>query len=204
MTAIKKIWENVTGLWSLVVGLKVTGKNFADKQITLHYPRETVSEAELEGFRGPLELVGKPKDPAKAKCIACMMCVTACPSKCLTVVKAKAPKPTEAELQAMKEAQERGEKVKKPKAPKEPVKFIYDFSLCSLCGSCVENCPVDSLRYSSNVYFVSTDRKDFTMDLLGRLEKKAQAAESVKAEKTPPEAPEAADVEPSENSTRKD
>ncbi len=199
MSAIKKIWDDVTSLWSLIVGLKVTGKNFADKQVTLHYPRETVSEAQIEGFRGPLELVGKPKKPEKPKCIACMMCVTACPSKCITVVKAKAPKPTEAELQAMKEAEERGEKVKKPKAPKEPAKFLYDFSLCSLCGSCVENCPVDSLRYSSNVYFTSTDRKDFKMDLLGRLKKQAEVAKSAE----PVESPEAA-VETSENSTRKD
>lgn len=176
MTAFKKIWDDVTSLWSLLVGLKVTGKNFADKNVTLHYPRETVTSGQLEGFRGPLELVGKPKDPSKPKCIACMMCVTACPSKCITVVKAKAPKPTEAELQAMKEAEERGEKVKKPKAPKEPAKFLYDFSLCSLCGSCVENCPVHSLRYSSNVYLTGTNRKDFKMDLLARLASQATAA----------------------------
>lgn len=202
MGAIRKIWDDVTSLWSLIVGLKVTGKNFADKQITLHYPRETVSEYQLEGFRGPLELIGKPKNPAKPKCIACMMCVTACPSKCITVIKAKAPKPTEAEVQAMKEAEERGEKVKKPKAPKEPAKFLYDFSLCSLCGSCVENCPVNSLRYSSNVYFTSTDRKDFKMDLLARLENQAEAVRSAEPA-APVETTEAA-VEPSENSTRKD
>ncbi|WP_027722260.1 4Fe-4S binding protein [Maridesulfovibrio zosterae] len=197
MSAIKKIWEDVASLWSLIVGLKVTGKNFADKQITLHYPRETVSEAQLEGFRGPLELIGKPKNPAKPKCISCMMCVTACPSKCITVVKAKAPKLTEEELQAMKEAEERGEKVNKPKAPKEPAKFLYDYSLCSLCGSCVENCPVSSLKYSSHVYFTSTNRKDFKMDLLERLDRQAAQAESFV------ESPEAA-VETSENSTRKD
>ncbi len=189
MTAIKRIWENVTGLWSLVVGLNITGKNFADKQITLHYPRETVTDAQLEGYRGPLELVGKPKDPASPKCIACMMCVTSCPSKCLTVLKAKAPVPTEEELQRMKEAEERGEKVEKPKAPKKPAKFIYDYTLCSLCGICVESCPVKSLRYSSNVYLASTDRKAFKMDLLARLAAKAQA-------KTPPNEP--------ENSTRED
>ncbi|WP_320169305.1 4Fe-4S binding protein [Maridesulfovibrio sp.] len=191
MSAMKKVWDNVASLWSLIVGLKVTGKNYMDKQVTLHYPRATVSDAQLEGFRGPLELIGKPKTPDKPKCIACMMCVTACPSKCITVVKAKAPKPTEAELQAMKEAEERGEKVKKPSAPKEPAKFLYDFSLCSLCGSCVENCPVKSLRYSSNVYLTGFSRKDFKMDLLARLADRAGAAKE-------------AAVEPSENSTRKD
>ncbi|WP_319759350.1 4Fe-4S binding protein [Maridesulfovibrio sp.] len=187
MSALKKIWDDLSSLWSLIVGLKVTGKNFVDKNVTLHYPRETVTSGQLEGFRGPLELIGKPKDPAKPKCISCMMCVTACPSKCITVVKSKAPKPTEAELQAMKEAEERGEKVKKPKAPKEPAKFLYDFSLCSLCGSCVENCPAKSLRYSSNVYLTVTDRKELKMDLLARLagqaEKAAESPKNVEAEK---------------------
>ncbi|WP_031483801.1 4Fe-4S dicluster domain-containing protein [Maridesulfovibrio frigidus] len=187
MTAIKKIWENVSGLWSLVVGLKITGKNFMDKQVTLHYPRETVSASQLEGFRGPLELVGKPKALASPKCISCMMCVSACPSGCISITKAKAPKPTEAELQAMDEAKERGEKVVKPKAPKEPVKFMYDFSLCSLCGSCVENCAVGAIRFSDNVYFASTDRNAFNMDLLFRLEKKGQRQEQSNAESAPQE-----------------
>ncbi len=178
MTAFKQIRDNITSLWSLIVGLKVTGRNFADKQVTVHYPRETVPEEDLVQFRGHVEMVGKPKSPDKPKCIACMMCVTVCPSKCFTVVKAKAPKPTEEELQAMKEAEERGEKPKKPKAPKEPAKFIYDYSLCSLCGSCVDNCPVNSLRYSENVYFASTDRKAFKMDLLERLRKQAGSVEA--------------------------
>ena len=186
MGAFKKIWDDVASLWSLIVGLKVTGKNFFDKNVTLHYPRETVTSGQLDGFRGPLELIGKPKDPAKPKCISCMMCVTACPSKCITVVKSKAPKPTEEELQAMKEAEERGEKVKKPKAPKEPAKFLYDFSLCSLCGSCVENCPANSLRYSSNVYLTVTNRKELKMDLLARLagQAKAAAGKSVESPKS--------------------
>ncbi|WP_432737108.1 4Fe-4S binding protein [Maridesulfovibrio sp. FT414] len=199
MSAIKKIWENVTSLWSLIVGLKITGRNFMDEQVTLHYPRKTVTAEQLAGYRGPLELVGKPKDPSKPKCISCMMCVTACPSKCITVVKSKAPKLSEAELQAIKEAEERGEKVKKPSAPKEPAKFLYDFSLCSLCGSCVENCPANSLRYSSDVYLTVTDRKQLKMDLLAKLAGQAGA----KAEKRT-EAPKNAEVEPSENSTRTD
>lgn len=178
MTAFKQFWDNVSSLWSLIVGLKITGKFGMDKLITVHYPRETVSDDDLLQYRGHVELVGKPKSPDKPKCIACMMCVTVCPSKCFTVVKAKAPKQTEEELQAMKEAEERGEKVVKPKAPKEPVKFVYDYSLCSLCGSCVENCPVGSLRYSENVYFASTDRKDFKMNLLERLKTQAGRGEA--------------------------
>lgn len=178
MSAFKQILDDVSSLWSLIVGLKITGRFSVDKQVTVHYPRETVPDEDLVKYRGHIELVGKPKSPAKPKCIACMMCVTACPSKCITVVKAKAPKPSEEELKAMKEAEERGEKVQKPKAPKEPAKFICDYSLCSLCGSCVENCPVGSLRYSENVYFATTDPKAFKLDLLERLKRQAGSGEA--------------------------
>lgn len=179
MSAVKEVIQSVKDLWSLFVGLRVTGKYFVQPTVTVHYPRETVDEDVEQTFGGHVELVPKPKDPLKAKCIACMMCVTNCPSGCLTVVKAKAPKPTPEEEQAMKEAEERGEKVKKPKAPKEPAKFMYDYSLCSLCGTCIENCPVGSLRYSNNIYLVGTSRDDFKFDLLQRLQR--QAEQSAKA-----------------------
>ena len=102
-----------------------------------------------------------------------MMCVTNCPSKCLTVVKQKAPKPTPEQEQAMAEAEEKGEKVVKPKAPKNPAKFTYDYSLCSLCGTCIDVCPVKSLKFSSNIYWVATSRKELKLDLLARLKEQA-------------------------------
>ncbi|WP_022662398.1 4Fe-4S binding protein [Paucidesulfovibrio longus] len=186
MSAVKDIFQSVKDLWSLFVGLKVTGKYFLQPTVTVHYPRQTVDPEVEQTFGGHVELVPKPKNPAKPKCIGCMMCVTNCPSGCLTVVKAKAPKPTPEEEQAMKEAEARGEEVKKPKAPKEPAKFLYDYSLCSLCGTCIENCPVGSLQYSHNIYFVGTSRKDFKLDLLKRLERQAENA--AKASGTAPKA----------------
>jgi len=171
LSGLNTIRNKLSRLWSLVVGLKVTGKYFVSPQITVHYPRRTVEN--LSTFHGPIELVPAPKDPAKPKCIACLQCVTACPSSCLAVVPKPAPKPTPEELQAQKEAEAKGEKVKKA-APKEPGKFTYDFTLCSLCGTCVETCPVDSLRFSNDAYLASTDKKDFFYDLLARLADQAR------------------------------
>jgi NADH-quinone oxidoreductase subunit I len=93
----------------------------------------------------------------------------------LTVVKQKAPKPTPEQKKAMEEAEARGEKVKKPVAPKDPASFAYDFSLCSLCGTCVESCPANSLRFSNEIYQAGFDRKDFQFDLLARLHGQAQS-----------------------------
>jgi NADH-quinone oxidoreductase subunit I len=171
LSGFNTLRKNLARLWSLIIGLKVTGKFFASPQITVHYPRRTVEN--LSTFHGPIELVPNPKDPTKPKCIACLQCPSACPSNCLTVVAKPAPKPTPEELQAQKEAEAKGEKVKKT-APKEPGKFTYDFTLCSLCGICVETCPVGSLRFSNNAYLASTDKKDFFFDLLARLAKQAR------------------------------
>jgi NADH-quinone oxidoreductase subunit I len=165
------IRNNLARLWSLIVGLKVTGKFFLSPQITVHYPRGTVEN--LSTFHGPIELVPNPKDPAKPKCIVCLQCASACPSSCLTVVMKPSPKPAPEELLAQKEAEAKGAKVKKT-PPKELAKFTYDFTLCSLCGICVETCPVGSLRFSNDAYLASTDKKDFFYDLLARLAKQAK------------------------------
>ncbi|WP_243546822.1 4Fe-4S binding protein [Pseudodesulfovibrio tunisiensis] len=191
MNAFRKhILQPIIDCWSLFVGFGVTGKYFCNKLVTVHYPRQTVEEENLDTYGGHIELVGKPKDPAMPKCISCMMCVTNCPSKCLTVVKQKPPKPTPEQEKAMKEAEEKGEKVSKPKAPKNPAKFIYDYSLCSLCGTCIENCPTKSLRYSSNFYWVASDRKELKLDLLARLREQAKSmpASAPKAEAKPAKA----------------
>jgi len=172
----QKIIQPIVDLWSLIVGLKVTGKYFTQKLITVHYPRETVADDNLDTYGGHIELVGSPRDPATPRCISCMMCVTNCPSRCLTVVKQKPPKLTAEQKEAMAEAKARGEKVKKPRAPKNPLVFTCDYSLCSLCATCIENCPVNALRFSHTLYWAATCRDDLTLDLLDRLRQQAPAA----------------------------
>ena len=87
----------------------------------------------------------------------------------------------------MAEAEARGEKPKKPAPPKAPGTWTYDFSLCSLCGSCVEVCPVDSIGFSHDIYMVGTKREDFVFDQLARLARKA-AARKAEPKKAAPEA----------------
>ena len=173
----KHVIQPIIDCWSLIVGLKITGKYFCKPLITVHYPRQVLDDENLSTYGGHVELIGKPKDPAMPKCISCMMCVTNCPSRCLTVVKQKVPKPTPEQEAEWKAAEEAGEKVKKPTAPKNPAKFIYDYTLCSLCGTCIDNCPAKSLKFSNNIYWVATSRKEMKIDLLARL--KEQAAEVV-------------------------
>ena len=166
MKSVSKIWYDVAGLWSLIVGLKVTGSYFFRDQVTVHYPRKTVDN--LESFRGPIELVPNPDDPESPKCIACMTCVTVCPGGCISVTKQKKARAGPVEPGMDKEG---GGKDGRKKAPKRPSAFTYDYTLCSLCGLCVENCPVHSIRFSDRGYLAGFDKDAFVFDLLERFSK---------------------------------
>jgi NADH-quinone oxidoreductase subunit I len=164
MSFPEKMKDVLTGLKSLAIGLGITGRAFYAKNVTVIYPREEVDN--LATYRGHVELVGKEDAPDVPKCVACGACAKACPSNCFTI---QCPVPA-------KEGEEDGE-VKMGPAPqkgsKTPGRFILDYSLCSLCGQCAKTCPVDSLRFSHHVYFVSDNRKDFQLDLLARLRRQA-------------------------------
>lgn len=195
------VQRTLSQIWSLLVGLGITGKYIFKRDVTVYYPRQTVAKEDMVTFRGPIELIGLDADPATPRCISCMLCAQACPSNCITVTKSPAPKPTEEEKQAMAEAEARGEKVKKPSAPKYPAGWTYNFTLCSLCGSCVESCPVDSIRFSNNIYLAGTSRQDFHFDLLARLRRLAlknasTGAEQVQAQPSQPAVTPAMPIEP--------
>ncbi|MDK2955867.1 MAG: NADH-quinone oxidoreductase subunit [Desulfovibrionales bacterium] len=160
MTSIKNA---LAGLWSLVVGMGITGKYFTAPLVTVFYPRQ---EAEnIETYRGHVELVGKEDEAGVPLCIACGQCARQCPSQCITVSAKVAPADP---------AESKDGKPAKPKRLKTPGVFQLDYNLCSLCGQCVQVCPVDSLRYSNNVYFAVFTRQETNIDLLERLERQAK------------------------------
>jgi NADH-quinone oxidoreductase subunit I len=182
VTVTELFTEAVIGLKSLLLGLGVTGKAFTRPNVTVLYPRREVTN--LDTYRGHVELVGRDETPGLARCIACGACSRACPSQCLTVA---CPVDGGSGGVAGREAIEMvGELIPKAsvmapapqKGCKTPGLFMYDYSLCSLCGQCVKVCPVDSLRFSRHVYFVGTRREDFRLDLLARLHRQAEGAAS--------------------------
>lgn len=157
MYQLDDIKRAAQGMWSLIVGLNITGKYFLKPNVTIHYPRQEVDN--LATFRGHIELIPDDNDPMTPRCISCGSCAKACPSGCITVIKKKAPAPTP----------EEAEKGIKPKAPKDPEAFDLDFTLCSLCGQCVAACPADAIRFSQNINIAGTSRQDFHFDLLARM-----------------------------------
>jgi len=175
VTLSELVSEAATGLKSLIVGLGITGKALTKPNVTVLYPMAEVKN--LDSYRGHVELVGKDDDPALPRCVACGACVRACPSACLSVacpVGGTGPKGREAD-EMVGELIARAEMMAPApqKGCKFPGIFVYDYSLCSLCGQCVKTCPVDSLRFSRHAYFTGTRREDFRLDLLTRLRRQA-------------------------------
>ena len=141
--------EIFSGLWSLLVGMKLTLHHMFSPTLTVHYPYDVVPVS--PGFRGHIDLVIDP-DTADSKCITCMMCERACPSQCITV------------------------RAEKPEGAKKKILVGYDldFTKCSLCGNCVEVCPVDAIEYSHEYTLAGYSRHDFHYELLGRMRERVK------------------------------
>jgi len=133
------------GLWSLLMGMRVTIGQFFQPKVTVQYPHEALKMPPR--FRGHIELVRDP-ETGKAICYACKLCERACPSDCITV---------------------EGVKLEGDKK-KSVSEFRLDFTKCSLCGSCVEACKSGAIRYTRDYNLASTRKEDFVMDLFKRLE----------------------------------
>jgi NADH-quinone oxidoreductase subunit I len=178
---MKRLIKTIKGLWSLIVGLKITGVELCKPWITVHYPRQEVKN--LANYRGHIELVPTSEDPLMPRCIMCWKCVDICPSRCISLqmhVKGDDSGPVGADPGLLLAPD-----VKSPYSvhlapPPETIERVLDkyhlnYSLCSLCGQCVQICPVDAIRFSRNAYLVGTNRQSFELDLLARLKSQADA-----------------------------
>jgi NADH-quinone oxidoreductase subunit I len=127
----------VRGLGAVLVGMKVTLRHFFSRGVTMQYPDETWTMP--RAFRGMLAC-------DTDACIACLLCVKACPVDCITV-----------------------EGVKEPgKAKKTCTKYVVDYQKCMVCGLCVEPCPTDAVFHSHRYETSGYDRKGCVIDWKGR------------------------------------
>ena len=143
---MKTFWEVLLGLKSLFTGLSITIREFFKPTITTHYPRQT--ETIPARFRGHIQLTQNP-DGGTSLCIACKSCERACPSACIIV-----------------------EGVKKTDGPGKTVsEFRLDFGTCSVCGLCIEACPVKpvkAIEFTKRYNLASTTNDYADMDLVQR------------------------------------
>jgi len=114
----------------IIKGLGVTSRHFLRNlfgrkdTVTIQYPEAQMEYADR--YRGHHRLMYR--EDGKARCVACMLCSTACPANCITI---QAGDYGETELE------------------KYPVRFEIDLLVCVYCGFCEEACPCDAIRMDS-------------------------------------------------------
>ena len=69
-------------------GMSVTGTYFVVDKVTVEYPKEKLQT--YPRFRGVQALLTDP-ETGDAKCVACMLCATICPSHCISIVGEQTP-----------------------------------------------------------------------------------------------------------------
>ena len=119
---------------ALAKGLSITLKHLNPKySTTVEYPKVKLQPAER--FRGLHRLV-----PAhdREKCVACYLCPTVCPAKCIIVES---------------DENEKGEKY--------PRIYTIDLLRCIFCGYCVEACPVEAIEMTEAYELANYRREDF-------------------------------------------
>lgn len=132
-------WES-TFVPAIVEGLRTTLKHVVDrKPVTQQYP-EVKPDLPLH-YRGVHRLNRDEKD--RVKCVACMLCATACPAHCITIEAAAAPKDW-------------------PDRDKFPQSFVLDELRCIYCGMCEEACPVDAIELT-HIYDLTGETRDELM-----------------------------------------
>lgn len=118
-------------------GLSITLKYLAPgNTTTVQYPKERCEIAPR--FRGLHRLV---PTQTREKCVACYLCPTVCPAKCITVESAE---------------NESGEKY--------PKVYEIDILRCIFCGYCVEACPVEAIEMTDRYELANFKREQFIFD----------------------------------------
>lgn len=148
--------EIFLGLKSLAVGLGITAKEFFKPVVTVPYPYKTIKMSDR--YRGHIELIED--ENGEPKCVACGMCQRACPSGCISLTSKS----------VSYEVEVKGEM--KTKKKKVLTGYDLNFTTCSLCGQCVENCNFDAITFSKEYNLASFNREDFHFDLLNRLKER--------------------------------
>ncbi|MHC4606648.1 MAG: NuoI/complex I 23 kDa subunit family protein [Planctomycetota bacterium] len=136
-------WLRVNYLTTAAQGLWITWRRLWSKKFTIEYPEK--KKIPRPGYRGEHRL--KKDKEGRRKCVACMMCATACPSECIYIEGGEAPWPDR---------------------DKVPVRFDIDLLKCIYCGMCEEACPCDAIELTP-VYTISAytrEEKIYDMETL--------------------------------------
>jgi len=131
-------WWESTYVPTLVSGIWLTSKHFfrnlalhilhvfgtfknKSAAVTFQYPEQKRPLSKRTRTRHRL----MKREDGSPRCVACMMCETVCPARCIEITAAEHPDPN---------------------IEKYPAEFVLDLGKCVYCGFCVEVCPEDAIR----------------------------------------------------------
>jgi NADH-quinone oxidoreductase subunit I len=105
-------------LLELIQGLRLTGRYFFAKKITVQYPEERAPMSpRFRGLHAQRRYEG-----GEERCIACKLCEATCPALAITI-----------DVEAREDGSRRTSR------------YDIDLFKCIFCGFCQESCPVDAI-----------------------------------------------------------
>ena len=105
-------------LLELFKGMKLTGRHFFQRNITIQFPEEKTPLSPR--FRGLHAL--RRYENGEERCIACKLCEAVCPALAITI-----------------DSEQRAD------GTRRTTRYDIDLFKCIFCGFCEESCPVDSI-----------------------------------------------------------
>ncbi|MFA6925155.1 MAG: 4Fe-4S binding protein [Bacteroidales bacterium] len=117
------------GVWSLVLGMMVTGKYFFSpwKIVTQQYPENRKKLVMFDRFKG--ELIMPHNANNEHKCTGCGICEINCPNGTIEIISKQILLDDGKKKRAID-------------------KHIYRMGMCSFCALCVKTCPFNALTFS--------------------------------------------------------
>lgn len=138
--AARGSWLDRLYLPEIAKGLANTFRHLVGtRPFTTSYPEEGLPY----NPRSRGEHILKTDEEGREKCVACLLCEAACPSRCIRIVSGPSP-------WADRE--------------RYPVEFEIDMLRCIYCAYCEEACPCDAIELTPKPYTVRDNREGYIYD----------------------------------------